>query len=113
MLYLGNEESIVNEETHRKVEQYKCTALVSIALHALIEAGVVEKFECSVDDCNYTTREFDSADWRLKLSFDHIVEQSFGGSHRPENIRLLHHGCNSTHGCRTQQKKRGLVAEKD
>lgn len=88
----------MKEVLHQEVQALRfSSALPAIALHALIEAGAVTKIECHAEVCKYDTRKFVPCgeDRRLVLSFDHIKRILFNGSHRPENIRLLHLGCNS------------------
>lgn len=75
--------------------------------HALIDLGRVTAVECGWDDCIMPSREFvpDSTDdWhpqhRMGVSVDHVVGRQDSGDDRPENIMLLHFGCNSAKGQR-------------
>lgn len=63
--------------------------------HALVAAGFVTAIECAMPRCIYETRELDPRTRSLALSIDHIIALSQGGTHRPENLRLAHLGCNS------------------
>ncbi|AKJ72612.1 HNH endonuclease [Gordonia phage GMA2] len=77
----------------------------SIIGHCLIELGLVTAIECGWEDCIYDDREFvrDASvrnGGKLWISIDHVIPRFQGGSDRPENLMLLHFGCNSSKGVR-------------
>lgn len=68
-------------------------------VHALIEVGRVIKLECMAETCARETREFAKSGHRGQgdlLTIDHIKQRGEGGSHRLENLRILHLSCNSS-----------------
>ena len=86
------------EALHAVVESLNITRFnTAVAIHALIDLGSITKIECSMPECKYESRAFTSylESPKLSITLDHIEERVIGGSNRPENIRLLHMGCNS------------------
>lgn len=67
-----------------------------MVVHAQIELGRVTRLECQDPGCLYPGTPFENKHKRdvLGLSLDHVKMQHEGGSHRPENIRIVHYGCN-------------------
>jgi hypothetical protein len=63
--------------------------------HALVESGHVTAIECAMPRCIYDSRSFEPKVRALGLSIDHVIPQSQGGTHHPDNLRLAHLGCNS------------------
>lgn len=87
----------MNEALHREVEALNLRPDRAIAVHALIDLGVIAEVACQARECLYESRRFAPSGTCRKtvLSLDHRVPMSRGGCHRPSNIRLLHWGCNS------------------
>lgn len=69
----------------------------AMLLHALVELGIIEVFECQYEDCVFPSREFFN-DLRRIVSVDHKVPHTRGGSHRPENLSIMHAMCNAKKG---------------
>lgn len=89
------------EKLHQKVVELETLGLNwqrAMVVHGLIDLGIVEAIECAMPRCRHETREFiyEHPKQRARvLSIDHIKTVREGGSHRPENLRLAHLGCNS------------------
>lgn len=67
-------------------------------LHAMIDAGTITKFECQAATCLMPTREFVKKGPRGTpdlLVIDHIIPRREKGSHKIENLRILHNSCNA------------------
>jgi hypothetical protein len=82
-------------------------------LHALICLERVDKIECQHPKCLLPTREFARSSrgrgTRDCLTFDHIEQQQHGGSHRPENMRIVHFVCN----CAWARGTKGVITHTD
>lgn len=61
--------------------------------HALVALGVISEIKCHADYCVFDTRAFAPDKW-MRLSLDHIVWVSHGGSDLPDNIAITHWKCN-------------------
>lgn len=70
-------------------------ASTAITVHSLVDLGIVTDLRCQWPTCKYPDEPFTSGRGRFGLALDHITPQREGGSHLPENIRLVHHSCNS------------------
>lgn len=67
-------------------------------LHAMIDAGIITEFKCQATTCLMPTREFVKAGPRGTpdlLVIDHIVPRRDKGSHKIENLRIMHNSCNA------------------
>lgn len=78
---------------------------VKTIVHCLIDLGQIERFECQYEDCILDSREFrprvgGRGHEAYSLALDHIDPQQGGGSHRPENLRIIHASCNVSRGLR-------------
>ena len=96
------------EHLHQEVERIvtrDSRSNVRVVAHLLIEAGRLTAVECGWSKCIKITRQFlsdtDEA-WYpqhpMSVSVDHVVPRGLGGSDRPDNIMLLHLGCNASKG---------------
>lgn len=86
------------DDLHAQVIDLNITrASTRVAVHCLIELGIVTVIECARPDCIRPTREFktESARHPDGISIGHVIAQHSGGSDLPSNIRLEHFGCNS------------------
>lgn len=83
---------------HSEVDLLPITApAAAVAIHALIDLGIVTSITCMHEECRRPGEPFSRDGGRrnpLAISLDHIQQQSQGGSHRPENIRIVHYVCN-------------------
>lgn len=67
-------------------------------LHAMIDDGIIVKFTCQAPTCLLPTREFVKQGPRGTgglLVIDHIVPRRDKGSHKIENLRIMHNSCNA------------------
>lgn len=72
---------------------------VRAILHAMVAAGSLTVLECQLPACVMADRKFDPQSVgrghiRKGLVIDHIIPQLQGGSHRPENLQVIHANCN-------------------
>lgn len=86
------------EELHEEIETYEIVWTGRALLHALVDLGRVTELVCQHPDCillgvAFTKKNARGA--RTGLTFDHIVPRREGGSHLPENLRIVHTSCNS------------------
>jgi hypothetical protein len=80
----------------------------SCIVHCLIDLGLVTSLECAYKDCDLPSRKFSKDSTRFQrdhLDLDHKVSRSGGGSHRPENIQIMHHRCNIRKGASGEAKE--------
>lgn len=93
---------MTKEILHQEVEKLGFKNLsTAIALHALIDLGLIEVVECQHKYCRYETRKFVPSGSKPRgrvLSIEHKVLRMHGGNHRPENIAIFHLACNSSSG---------------
>lgn len=112
----------LKDRLHAELEEYELGVQQRILIHALIECGRVTAIECQYGDCQLGTRRFPRrlsgpARGRYKhdagLVVDHIMSWRYGGSHRPENLQLLHAICNSRKAVREDADHRERWEKED
>lgn len=85
------------EQLHLQLEGLGLTnKIAELAVHCLIDMGSVTALVCADEHCLRPGEPFVNGGRRnpLGLSIDHIQIRVAGGSHRPENIRIVHYVCN-------------------
>ena len=80
-------------------------------LARLVELGIVEKLECSYENCLYETREFGEGPRRPCV--DHIVTRAAGGADAEWNWQVMHIGCNSSKASREDKRSRERKRRED
>jgi hypothetical protein len=92
-------------QLHEELDTWPCKWHMLVILHIMIDQNMITKIECQFPECIYETRIFifnelnkngDGRGNKYGPVLDHIIPQREGGSHRLENLRLIHRGCNST-----------------
>ena len=86
-----------NSNLHNQIDFLLPQGMRRILVHALIDLNIVTELRCLDSECRYPGKAFTKfKDCRVtSLTLDHIIRKQHGGSDYPENIRLLHFGCNS------------------
>lgn len=86
-------------DLHTELETYTFAGWHSYTIiHAMIDSGQVTLLECQADPCRRQSKTFAKSGRRGQgdlLVLDHIHEQQLGGSHRLDNLRIVHLSCNS------------------
>lgn len=72
---------------------------IKAILHCLIDAEVFVSLACTYEDCLLPGIPMDFRALRTeknRLVVDHIIPREFGGTDKLENLRPIHHSCNSS-----------------
>lgn len=88
-------------ELHEQVDRLEIIRPeVQMIMHLMVHTGGVgtDRVGCQWSLCPYDRAQFGPPKTTLGPSIDHIVHRSFGGSNRPDNLRLMHFSCNIRSG---------------